>query len=262
MLTRILQFIGFTPAPPPPARPRSRRSDKPVGRRRTKPTPAAEYERVPLTPEEQAVRDAVKAEQRAATIVRQAVEADQRFARSVAVLVRHHNPARVMATNEKTLADAERFVGPDVLEFLRAMRLAGVPVPFLGPDLLLLPHRCAAYRIEFTRLRETSVDEWDRAWLASLKERSEASKIGEPLPPELDVPGPIQEAIAKAAAEKAARLAKRIAGGNGSAGRTDAGGTTGATGTAVIPPGTTGSKDPKDPPADEEPETYVPPGPK
>lgn len=259
MLQKLLQFAGFTPAPTPAARPLSRRSDKPVGPRRTKPEPVSD--RVPLTPEEQAVRDAVKAEQRAATIARQAQESDKLFARSIGVIVRHHNPAREMETNAKTLADAERFVGPDVLEFLRAMRLAGVPVPFLGPDLLLLPHRCAAYRTEFTRLRETSVEDWDRAWLASLKERSEAAKIGEPLPPELDVPGPIQAAIAKAAAEKAARLAKRIAGGNGAAGRTGAGDNAGATGTAVIPPGTTGSKDPKDA-TEEEPETYVPPGPK
>ncbi|KQP33853.1 hypothetical protein ASF49_08280 [Methylobacterium sp. Leaf104] len=259
MLTKLLQFAGLTPAPQPPARPLSRRSDKPVGPRPTKPAPVSDV--VPLTPAEQAVRDAVKAEQRAATLARQAEEADKLFARSIGVIVRHHNPAREMETNAKTLADAERFVGPEVLEFLRAMRLAAVPVPFLGPDLLLLPHRCAAYRIEFTRLRETSVEDWDRAWLASLRERSDATKIGETPPPELDVPGPIQEAIAKAAAEKAARLAKRIAGGTGTTGTTGAGGNAGATGTAVIPPGTTGSKDPKDA-TEEEPETYVPPGPK
>ncbi|MHC2086503.1 hypothetical protein [Methylobacterium sp. CM6244] len=252
MLTQILTFIGFTPAPPPPARPLSRRSDKPVGPR---PTPSDE------------LSDAVR-KQRAeakADLHRRALAtpqiwhgADRNWLRAYLEIDRASVP-NGMSVNEAAIARARLEVGREVAEYLRALQILGRRTRWVKEAQIQIPEKAKAIRRDLESVAATDFATWDDARQVLSRRQTDARRLGEPVPPDLNVPREVEQGIAEMLAERVARLAKRAS--QGGRGNTGTGGTTGeagVTGTAVIPPGTTPPKGT----ADEEPEIYTPPGPK
>jgi len=253
MLRIILSFFGLiaSPAPAaPPARPPSRRSDKPVGRRPTVRDPGVSPERAAAFLQEQAARDARNA---AVIAEQQSAAEDVRFADAVRLIGRAHNRSSGLHIDPRSVTAAEAIVGGPTAEYMRACRYAGVSLPLVGDG--MTPVRLAALRTELLSRTTTDLDSWEKGDIAVTKARTEAKRHGEPVPPALEMPAEVVAGLAKLARERIERLARRT-GGKASTGTETA--TNAATDSSVTTPVTSTTAEAKD----GDVETYSPPGPK